>query len=198
MANSKLATFTLLSPLFILVLRSKTRFALRRKPPSLDFLGSAKFLSDMSFFSNVSIMNSTLNFDAESKAKKDRHLQGQSPYIVNAGIQYENRDNGLFASVIGNRVGRRIAYVGVDAKYAPFRTDIFEAPRTVLDVLVGKNFKNMNIKMTLGDILRNDLVYYQDINNDGKFTKSSDTNADRQMFLYNNGFTASLSFNYSF
>jgi outer membrane receptor protein involved in Fe transport len=164
----------------------------------LDFMGSAKIFGDMSVFSNLSLVKSQLSFGAESKAKADRQLQGQSPYIINAGLQYENKDNGWFASVIGNRVGRRIAYVGVDAKYAPFRTDIYEAPRTVIDFQVGKNIKKMNVKLTVGDILRNDLVFYQDTDNSGKFEKSTAKNGDRQMFLYNNGFTAALSFNYTF
>jgi outer membrane receptor protein involved in Fe transport len=165
---------------------------------SLDFVGTAKFLSDMGLFSNLSVMKSSLTFGAESKATQSRQLQGQSPYIINAGVQYDNKDNGWFASIAGNRVGRRIAYVGVDAKYAQFRTDIYEAPRTVIDFQVGKNIKKMNIKLTLGDILRNDLVFYQDVNLDGKYTKSTDATADRQMFLYNNGFTAALGFNYTF
>lgn len=165
---------------------------------ALDFMGAAKIFDDMSIFSNVSLMKSQLSFGADSKAKADRQLQGQSPYIINAGLQYENRDNGWFASVIGNRVGRRIAYVGVDAQYAQYRTDIYEAPRTVIDFQVGKNFKKMNVKLTVGDILRNDLVFYQDTDNSGKFEKSTTANGDRQMFLYNNGFTAALSFNYTF
>ncbi len=165
---------------------------------ALDFMGSAKVFDDLSVFSNLSLIKSQLSFDAESKAKADRQLQGQSPYIINAGLQYENKDNGWFASVIGNRVGRRIAYVGVDGKYAPYRTDIYEAPRTVIDFQVGKNIKKMNVKLTVGDILRNDLVFYQDTDNSGKFEKSTGTGGDRQMFLYNNGFTAALSFNYTF
>lgn len=166
---------------------------------SLDFLGSSAILSDLSFFTNFSLIKSKLDFDASSQAKQNRPLQGQSPYIINFGLQYENKDNGWFASLIGNRVGRRIAYVGVDAKFAPYRLDIYEAPRSVLDFQVGKNFKNINVKLTLGDILHNDLTFYQDTNDNGKFDKGiKGQTGDRQMFLYKNGFTAALSFNYTF
>jgi hypothetical protein len=68
----------------------------------------------------------------------------------------------------------------------------------VVDFQIGKNIKNINIKLTLGDVLHNDLIYYQDANNDGKFTRSTEAKADRQMFLFNNGFTSSLTFGYSF
>jgi hypothetical protein len=161
---------------------------------SLDFISKSSVLSDMSFFTNMSLIKSKLEFEANSQAKQDRPLQGQSPFILNFGLQYDSKDNGWSASLIGNRVGRRIAYVGVDAKFAPYRLDIFEAPRTVVDFQVGKNIKNINVKLTLGDIFHNDLTFYQDTNDSGKF----DAVGDRQMFLYKNGFTAALSFNYIF
>jgi TonB-dependent receptor len=165
---------------------------------TLDFIGSAKAWSNLSVFSNLSLIKSQLTFREGSFAKQDRPLQGQSPFIINAGLQYENAENGWSASAVVNRVGRRIAYVGVDPKNGDTRQDIFEAPRTVVDLQVGKTIKNMNFKLTIGDLLRNDLVYYQDADQNGKFTKSTAPNADRQMFLYNNGFTATVSLGYNF
>ncbi len=165
---------------------------------NLNFIGSSKIWSQFSVFSNLSIIKSQLTFPKESFAKQDRPLQGQSPYIVNAGLQYENPDNGWFASAVVNRVGRRVAYAGVDPKNGDTRQDIYEAPRTVLDIQVGKNYKNMNLKLTVGDLLHQDLLFYQDANQDGKYTQSTAVNADRQMFLYTNGFTAALTFGYNF
>jgi TonB-dependent receptor len=161
---------------------------------TLAFIGSAKTWSNLSVYSNVSFIKSQLTFEAGSQAKANRPLQGQSPFILNAGLQYESPENGWSASAAVNRVGRRIAYVGVDAKFGATRLDIYEAPRTVVDIQVAKTFKNMNLKLTLGDLLHQDLSFYQDANNDGKFTKID----DRQMFLYTNGFTATVSFGYNF
>jgi outer membrane receptor protein involved in Fe transport len=165
---------------------------------NLEFLGKAKFLSNMSVFANLALVKSALSFEAGSQAKADRPLQGQSPYVVNLGVQYENSDNGWFGSIVANRVGRRIAFVGVDPKFGNTRQDIYEAPRTVIDLQVGKNIKNINIKLTLGDILHHDLVYYQDVDNSGGFTRGTTGTSDRQMFLYNNGFTSSLTVGYTF
>ena len=39
-------------------------------------------------------------------------MQGQSPYIVNTGIFYDNTRNGLMVSVLYNVIGARIAFVG--------------------------------------------------------------------------------------
>ena len=165
---------------------------------TLDFIGASPIWKDLSVFSNLSLIKSTLTFVEGSLAKQDRPLQGQSPFILNAGVQYENQDNGWFASAVVNRVGRRIAYAGVDAKNAPTRQDIYEAPRTVLDIQIGKNYKNMNLKLTLGDVLHSDLVFYQDTDANGKYTNTKATNADLLMFKYTNGFTAALSFGYNF
>jgi outer membrane receptor for ferrienterochelin and colicin len=165
---------------------------------NLAFVGGAKMWSNLSLFSNLSLIKSTLKFKEGSFAKQDRPLQGQSPYIINAGLQYESPENGWFGSAVVNRTGRRVAYAGVDPKFGDTRQDIYEAPRTVLDMQVGKTIKNMNFKLTVGDLLHQDLTFYQDADQNGKFTKSTAPNADRQMFLYNNGFTASFSFGYNF
>jgi outer membrane receptor protein involved in Fe transport len=165
---------------------------------NLDFIGASKVWQNLSIFSNLSIIKSQLAFPKESFAKQDRPLQGQSPYIINAGLQYESQENGWFGSAVFNQTGRRVAYAGVDPKNGDTRQDIYEAPRGVLDLQIGKNVKNMNVKLTLGDVFHQDLRFYQDANQDGKFTQSTANNADRTMFLYNNGFTGSLTFGYNF
>jgi outer membrane receptor protein involved in Fe transport len=165
---------------------------------SFDFLGSSKFAKNTSIFANLSLIKSALDFTQGSSAIADRPLQGQSPYIVNMGIQYEDQESGWFGSAVMNRTGRRVAYVGADKKFFINRQDIYEAPRAVVDVQFGKNFKNFNIKLTLGDILHNDLIFYQDYNNDGVYTKDTGKDADLLMFKFNNGFTTNLSVSYNF
>jgi len=170
-------------------------FELKKK---LDFIHLFDFFQDVSIYSNVSFIKSKLDFNPGSQAKSDRPLQGQSPYIINARLQYENPDNGWSWNIALNRVGRRIAFVGVDPKYGDTRQDIYEAPRTVVDMQIGKTIKNSNIKLTIGDLLHNDLFYYQDADQDGKYTRVSGPNADRLMYNFTNGYTSSLSFNYTF
>jgi hypothetical protein len=109
------------------------------------------------------------------------------------------RDNGWACNVSLNRIGRRIAFVGVDPKFGDTRQDIYETPRTVLDIQVGKTFNNINIKLTIGDLLHNDFTYYQDGDQDGKYTDPAEPNSgDRLMFLSNAGYTATFSLGYSF
>jgi TonB dependent receptor/CarboxypepD_reg-like domain/TonB-dependent Receptor Plug Domain len=160
---------------------------------NLGFLPN-DFFKNIAVFSNLSLMKSVLNFEAGTQAQLNRPLQGQSPYIINAGLQYDNSENGWSGSLVMNQVGRRIAYVGVDAKYGATRQDIYENPRSVVDFQIGKNFKKFNLKLTMGDLLHQDLVFYQDANLNGKY----DAGTDRLMFKYNHGFTGALSFTYNF
>jgi hypothetical protein len=167
-------------------------FELRK---NFDFLGPADLWKNIVIFSNLALVRSTLAFTEGTRATLNRPLQGQSPYVVNAGIQFDAPDaSGWFASVIVNRVGRRIAFVGVDKKFGDTRQDIYENPRTVLDVQAGKNIGKLNLKLTLGDLLRQDLVFYQDVDDNKRFDKAT----DRTMFRFVNGFTTTLSATYTF
>lgn len=158
----------------------------------LDFISHNKIFGDFVFFSNLALIKSALNFDAGSQAKADRPLQGQSPYVLNLGLQYDNKESGWFGSVVFNQVGRRIAYVGVDPKFGDTRQDIYEAPRGVLDVQLGKNIGKFNLKFTVGDLLHHDLIYYQDTDQNGSYNNDS-KHQDRKMFSFTNGLTMSLS-----
>ena len=147
----------------------------------------------MVFFSNLALIKSKLTFEEASNAKQGRSLQGQSPYVINAGLQYENPRDGWFASAVFNRVGRRIAFVGVDPKFGDTRQDIYENPRSVIDVQVGKNIGKLNVKLTAGDLLRKNLVYYQDVDDSKDFNET-----DRTLFKFTNGNTMALSLSYTF
>lgn len=164
---------------------------------NFDFIGNARIFSDFSLFANLALIKSELTFEEGSQAKQDRPLQGQSPYVLNVGLQYDNLESGWFGSMVVNRIGRRLAFAGVDPKYGDTRQDIYEEPRTVLDFQVGKNIGKFNLKFTLGDLLKQDLTYYQDANNDGKFSGGG-TGGDRLMFQFTNGFTTNLSVGYTF
>lgn len=163
----------------------------------LNFVAPAKIWNDLSVFSNFSLIRSGLQFDAGTQALQNRPLQGQSPYVFNAGLQYDNLEKGWSASAVFNKIGRRIAYVGVDPKFGDTRQDIYEAPRSVLDVQIAKTYKKFNFKFTLGDILRNNFLFYQDVNHDGRYNEGP-SSEDRVLFKMNTGFTTNLSLGYTF
>jgi TonB-dependent receptor len=162
---------------------------------NLSFIGRAPIFTDITVFSNLALIHSSLQFEEGSFAKQNRPLQGQSPYVLNAGIQYESPENGWFGSIVMNRIGRRIAFVGVDPKFGATRQDVYEAPRSVVDFQFGKNINRFNVKLTIGDILKQDLTFYQDADDSGKYEAKG---KDLLMFQFKNGFTTSLTLGYSF
>ncbi|MCK6612094.1 MAG: carboxypeptidase-like regulatory domain-containing protein [Bacteroidia bacterium] len=139
----------------------------------------------------------------------NRPLQGQSPYILNGSFQYYNEKSNLAFALFINRIGRRIAFVREKNGLAP---DMWENPRTVIDLSISKRFYNkFEAKLGIGDLLAQDLVFYQDNNENGKldnFNKAAllnpatstaeKTNMDNVIFRYKMGYTISAGVSYKF
>lgn len=146
---------------------------------------------NLSVSTNLAYIRSIVDFAGVANvADSTRPLQGQSPYIVNAGLQYNEPNTDFSASVFFNMIGRRIDAVG-SVGYL----DIYEAPRPLVDVQVAKRvLKDGNVKLTIADLLSSDAVFYQDQNDDGKYTKEADT----QILRIVPGTRFTLSFSYKF
>ena len=131
---------------------------------------SSKFLSNMTFFSNFAYIQSKVD-NTNSNGGGIRPLQGQSPYIINAGLQYLDNEKGWGVSVSYNLIGRRIILVG-SPNADP---SIWENPRHVLDIQLSKTFKQkLELKFNIRDLLAQNQIRYQDINNNGKLDKGSE------------------------
>jgi outer membrane receptor protein involved in Fe transport len=179
-------------------------FELRK---DLEFLlkGFApKIAKNFVVFSNLSFIQSKITLSEGSTSTDNRPLQGQSPYIINAGLQYDDQESGWSASAIVNQVGRRIAFVGAlnngTGQPIPAGYDIYENPRTVLDLQVSKKIKSLDFRLTLGDILAQDLVFYQDRNNNGGYDgyEQDDIAQDKTVFKYKMGYTINASVGFKF
>ncbi|SEW23271.1 TonB-dependent receptor domain-containing protein [Chitinophaga arvensicola] len=158
---------------------------------NLDFLSpdNAGFWHSFTVFSNVAYIYNKVSFEKD-KVLKARPMQGQSPYVINVGLQFEKETTGTVANVLFNRIGRRIFIVGNDTE-----PDVYEAPRSLLDFMVSqKVFRKGEIKLTVSDILNQSANFYQDINDNGKYDAASD-------FLRistKGGTNVNLSFSYKF
>ncbi|MGV3509107.1 MAG: TonB-dependent receptor domain-containing protein, partial [Sphingobacteriaceae bacterium] len=82
---------------------------LRKK---LDFISDNSFLSNTTFFTNLALIQSEVDLSGVNGATGNRSLQGQSPYLINSGLQYFAPKNGIGFSVLYNRIGSRISDVG--------------------------------------------------------------------------------------
>ena len=102
---------------------------------------------------------------------KSRPLQGQSPYIINSGIQYLSLENGWSVTVNYNKIGPRIYIVG--SKNEP---DIWEQGRDMIDLQLGKSLlKNrLDVRMNIQNLLAQKQYFFQDHNHNEKFDKDVD------------------------
>lgn len=150
-----------------------------------------KILKALSVYGNTALIKSNVDVSTVVGAiQEDRPLQGQSPYIINAGAQYTSPNSKLMLSAGINKVGRRIAIVGNTGE-----PNIWENPRTVLDIQAGYTFfKKLDLKINVKDVLAQKLIFYQDLNNNKKYDKD----ADNTMTMSNFGSTFSVSLGYRF
>ncbi|MDO5570009.1 MAG: TonB-dependent receptor [Bacteroidales bacterium] len=128
----------------------------------LDFIG----LNNFSLNFNGALINSKVEFDKNSLEKK-RPMQGQSPYLINAGLFYRHERYAIDCGILYNRIGKRIIGVGrVDTSDGGSINnnipDSYEMPRNSLDFTFRKKINNrFEISASINDILSEALVYKQ-------------------------------------
>jgi len=127
---------------------------------SLDFLKNFNTLlatlRNFNFIFNATYIKSMVKFQY-GDLQTNRPLQGQSPYIVNAGIYYNNDSLGLMISLNYNVIGERIIYVGDPYSGNP---DTYETSRNVIDLTIKKSFgKKIEIKGGIQDLLAETVVF---------------------------------------
>lgn len=89
--------------------------------------------------------------------ERNRALQGQSPYVANAGLTYFNEGSNTTATVLFNRFGRRIDAVNREAT-----PDIYEEGRSQLDVVFEQRLRdNLSFKLSAGRLLGNEVLFTQ-------------------------------------
>lgn len=159
---------------------------------SLKEVTKNRFINNLSLVANASIIKSKINLaDAElnTGVSNERPLMGQSPYIVNTGIFYQNDSCNLNVSILYNIIGPRIAIVGI-----PGVPEVWEMPRNVVDITITKTIRNnIDLRFSIQDIFNQSFTLLQDANADGKL----DRKTDQQMQSYKRGtyFTFGISVN---
>jgi predicted oxidoreductase (fatty acid repression mutant protein) len=141
----------------------------------------------MTAFANYALIRSQVTLNLPTAADSIRPLQGQSPYVVNAGIQYQNDESGTTISAAFNQVGDRIFIVGSSQE-----PSIWEKGRAVLDLSMNQEVnEKLSIKLTTRDLLAPDLIFFNDIDNNQQWSEGDD-----QMWRTNFGPTVSLGLTY--
>lgn len=135
----------------------------------IDFRKSLDFISqDAAFLKNIFISGSFTWLDANVELepskdtegvsyKRDRPLYGQSPYIINGGLNYTGKSVGV--NVLYNRYGKRIVYASSGISY-----DEYEKPRDVIDLQFNYKFlkqQRAELKLNISDLLNKELIIYR-------------------------------------
>ncbi|GAB4021766.1 MAG: hypothetical protein Fur0010_24830 [Bdellovibrio sp.] len=122
----------------------------------LEFNKSLRFISrriePLSIGGNFSWIKSEITLDPAKSGvltNENRPLQGQSPYVYNLNIDYDNKDTGTIITLLYNIFGERISDVGSGG--AP---DIVEQPFAQLDLVASQKLsKNFSLKFKLKNLI---------------------------------------------
>ena len=159
----------------------------------LNFINnSADWLKDLTVFANYSYIVSDVDLSNTtiSASESSRSLQGQSPYLINAGLQYNNSKGDFGVSMLYNRIGQRIYDVGFEGY-----PSIYENSRDLIDLQFSKKImkSKAELKLNFSDLLNQDIIFYQNANN----KKSYDSKIDKPLNTFKPGSGISLSFSYN-
>ena len=153
--------------------------------------GRKKISKRFTLQANGSYINSEVK---DEKLNVSRTLQGQSPYLINAGLLYDIVEKGFNMTALVNQIGKRIYLVG-DIQAGAGSPDVYENPRVLLDFQMSKKFaKNKaEVKFTIADILNQRQIFYQNNNSNTNYNKATDGVRFSRQF----GTTYGVTINYS-
>lgn len=131
----------------------------------------SRFLDDLSFTGNFAVIHSEVNLDSVAGVNEKRALQGQSPFIINAGLSYNDSKYDFGVNLAVNYIGQRIFTVG-NSQYG----SIWENPRFIMDLQLSKTFmkKKLELRLNFSDLLAQAAYYFQDANANGTYDDGVD------------------------
>jgi TonB-dependent receptor len=160
---------------------------------SLKEMTTIPVIRNLTLVANASFIKSDIKVSAEGVASglnSNRPMVGQSPYIINGGLYYDNDSTGWQITVLYNRIGPRVTIVGI-----PDIPEVYEMSRDMLDISITKSFKNgFSVRAGVQDLLKQDFVFLQDANQDGILSRAN----DQRLQYFNRGNYWSVTLSYKF
>ncbi|TVQ15634.1 MAG: TonB-dependent receptor, partial [Balneolaceae bacterium] len=158
-----------------------------------SFIGltDSEFLDRFSVNANGSLIFTKVDLGGGAVAQEQvRPLQGQSPYIINSAIYYDDQKNGFATSIVYNIIGPRIFSVG-DVLFP----SIYEMPRHSIDISMMKKIgSHTTLKAGIQDLLNAPNRFYQDSNRNDKI----ESGTDHPIVTYRGGQLVNITFTYNF
>lgn len=137
-------------------------------------------MQNFSLVLNAAYINSQVTLPNLPNLISTTKLQGQSPYIVNAGLYFQNDTLGLQASLLYNVYGSRVFAIG-NIAYG----NIGEMAKHSLDFSISKTFlKRFTVTFSIQDLINQANRLMLDIDRNNKFESNS---ADKEIMNYKSG-----------
>ena len=159
---------------------------------SLASIGVSKLLRNTTVNLNAALIKSEVNIGSGNNTgnlQQYRPLQGQSPYIINMGVYYNDEETGLSANAAYNVFGPRIFSVG-DINFPSW----WEMPRQSVDLQLAKRWNNkFETKLNVQNLLNSAFRIYQDNDQNTKIAKEE---AVIQRYQTGTQFTVSLNWKF--
>jgi TonB-dependent receptor len=144
--------------------------------------GFLSYLKNLTVIFNTSLIKSEIKTSLPFVRDKKRIMQGQSPYIINLGLNYASDASKFSVGINYNRLGKRIAYVG-----NPLTPHTWELPRNSLDLTFQKELgKRVTLKAGIKDILNESIRFTQYYGTD------ENVEADTYNYRPNRSFSAGI------
>jgi TonB-dependent receptor len=155
---------------------------------NLGFIAQGSVLERFGIYLNAALIKGSV--ELPDKTAANSLLQGQSPYIINTGLNYASKNEATTIGLLYNRIGDRIRYRGQGF------ADIWEKGRNVIDFQIGQRvMKNhAEVKFTISDLLNSAQVYYYKYGDGKAFDAANDKEIAKTTF----GRTFALTFKYNF
>ncbi|HPG06983.1 MAG TPA: TonB-dependent receptor [Saprospiraceae bacterium] len=119
-----------------------------------DFGFISPSLEKFKLNTNFSWIQSKLDvIDLTGLEPENRPFEGQSPFIVNAGLLYIDPDHGIDASLALNVLGDRLNIIGREGT-----PDIYDRGRAQLDFSLAKTINQLTARISVRNILDNPYV----------------------------------------
>ncbi len=152
-------------------------------------LTNSGFIDHFSINSNAALIWSKVDLGPNVPAQDQiRPLQGQSPYILNFTLYYDDDHKSGFSGALAyNIFGDRIFSVG-DLLYPT----IYELSRHSLDITFTKRIGRVSYKLGVQNLLDAPFRFYQDSDRDGLIK----VNVDHPVFTFRRGQAVQLSLSY--
>lgn len=143
-------------------------FELRK---TLGFIADTELLNDLSLFGNLTLQKSEVkstytetNPDPngpalELSSKQNRPMYGQTPYLINAGLQYNGERLGI--NLMYNKSGLKTYMVGDMPDVVEY-----ERPREMIDAQISYRFLNrkLEIKLNAANLLNSASTFFRNLN----------------------------------